>query len=94
MNSYTPALLTRTSALPNAFSVSANSLSTSDLFPTLPWTAMAFPPPFTYFVDYAICAVLVGRIIDHHRRTFGCELFGDPCADSLRRSGYHCNFSV
>ena len=54
----------------------------------------SFSAALTNFIYHAICVLLGRRIIDDHSRTLGCEFFCNPCADSLRRSRYHCNFSV
>ena len=53
-----------------------------------------FSAALTNFVDHAIRVLLRRSIIHNYRCSFGRELFRDPCADSLRRACYYCNFSI
>ncbi len=53
-----------------------------------------FPSALTNFVDHAIRVLFRRSIVNDHGRTVRRELFRYAGADSLRRPGYHCNFSI
>ena len=88
----TPALLTKTSSLPNAESTSLNNRATSAALDTSAPTAIAWPP--LPVIAWATCsaAFSVGGIVHGHARARSSQGRGDPTTYAFGGARHYSHF--
>src|SRR5580704_4181388 len=88
----TPALLTKTSSLPNAESTSLNNRATSAVLDTSAPTAIAFPPFIGDCPSDAFGAFPVGGIIHGHAGALASEGCRNPSTYAFGCARHDCHF--